>query len=244
MEKLFFLDTSGCEEFFSLKANEDKLLSFLPAQWQDRIAKTKNPELRHTRILTYSLLMKALLCEEWKILPNNTDNIPNLYFTEQGKPYINGASINISVSHTSGASLVAISNDEGVTIGVDIEEITDRGAIVSEKFNARYTRGNNISFGKLSDVYGQGKCDNVFSFTLGDYGIVSDGKCDIAFVEPISSSELSIVRWSATEALLKAEGGGFASLPSLAEIIKKSTVLAGVTSYKNKSYAVSVVMKI
>lgn len=77
----------------------------LPAALKDRIESTKNKDQKEERLLAYCLLFE--LYQRIYRQP-----LPEVAFTDLGKPYLVGSDLGISVSHTDSVAVVAI-NDGG-----------------------------------------------------------------------------------------------------------------------------------
>ena len=246
MEKLFFLDTVSCARLLSDEIFQQRLISNLPETWRERIEKTNNTELRISRIAVYTLLAEAVLCEAGRIYPEDVftsemgaKKIPSLIFTKNGKPYLSGTAYGISISHTDGLSLVAISDKENDEIGVDIEKINERTVSVAQRFLSRYTEKFHILPYDLFAEYEYLDREDIFLYTLDENGLSRLDNYDILFTDIVTGNEGSVLDWCTTEALLKADGGGFASLPQIKQISDKGAPRTGKIIYKNIPYAVS-----
>lgn len=92
-----------CETLFSLLSHK---------AWLDKISRVKS-ESRRCEMLATRVLLKELLDEEKQIC-----------YYESGKPYLADNSFQISISHTE--NYVAIILDKTQTMGLDIEQRTDK----------------------------------------------------------------------------------------------------------------------
>ncbi|MBR2650284.1 MAG: hypothetical protein IKD45_01350 [Clostridia bacterium] len=256
MVRLFFLDTEGSADILSKKAEEktafpdktyeEMLLSQLPDNLRAKIEGTNNTELRADRILTYTLLARAVLTDAPRIYSkgdltkkDRQKNAPSLIFDEGGKPRLSDSDFGISLSHTENISLVAIASQRYADVGIDVELINGRAASVATRFISRYAPDFDIRIGNLCERYEKSGRENIFIFTLEDGNICKECNSELVFENGLTLADLSVLRWCATEAILKAEGGGFASLTRLKEISEGFTVCGGIISYKQRRYAVA-----
>jgi len=83
----------------------------------ERISKYKIPKERNLKIVGKGLLIKAL--KDWNIDPKLA--LANLKYTQTQQPYIDGFSIQLSISHSE--DLVACAVAKSAKIGIDIEKI-------------------------------------------------------------------------------------------------------------------------
>ena len=158
----------------------------LSSEVMAKISRTANRSLKNERISAYTLLTRAIseknACEA------------DIIFSETGKPLVKSKKIDISLSHTKNGVAAAIYQGSG-SVGIDIEEISEKNEERAERFLKRYG---------LSDL----------SLKKMDSGkIIIDSECNII---PDNFEGCGYLRsWTLTEALLKCRGGGFSSLPDI-----------------------------
>lgn len=137
---------------------------------------------------------------------------PKIKKSELGKPYFDfPSSPPFSISHSDGAVAVAIS-DENADVGIDVQSeieaekacrISHRFPFVKERF-----------FEKIANV-----C--VFKAALNRDGF----SFEELSVSPCQKNEFTLW-WTSTEAVLKADGGGFTSSKKLDELEKICSVFS------------------
>lgn len=167
-----------------------------------------------------SLTARALLSDFYKKIFGCTH--PEIKKSELGKPYFDFPSPrSISISHSDGAIAIALS-DEKAEVGIDIQSeieaekayrISHRFPFVKERF-----------FKEITDV-----C--VFKATLNrdsfSFEKISPSPCQ--------NGDFTLL-WTITEAVLKADGGGFSSAKKLEELEK----ICNIFNFKTNSFYVSV----
>lgn len=110
---------------WKVEETNEYLLSTLDHQeWLQEVLVAKSTS-RQLEMLATRVLLKELLGEEKQIC----------YFAS-GKPYLHDESYHISISHTKGYVAVALS--KRYTMGLDIEQCTDKILRVKERFTTRY----------------------------------------------------------------------------------------------------------
>ena len=198
----------------------------------DHIGKAKSGALYKSRLSAYSLLCFAVT--DFLKLPENIKKCGacadfldfELSFGEKGKPYLslNGerSPIEISISHTDEYSAVAVS--DSVAVGVDIEaEITKERA---DRLKDRYF------FEPIEKSRG----------TLELLSTLDGGR--VSVFAPVESAEEKNAdfteRWVCCEALLKLDGGGFGSLPSLKDIVCGARVYCTTVSGGREKHSLAV----
>ena len=198
-------------------AKDKEILDNLNKGLQKRALSAKNEKVKREKIYTYALLTEAVF---------HSGYAGDIQLSEgkNGKPHLDGGTYEISLSHTEDLCAVAIS-DEG-EIGVDAEKVS--GEEKTEAAVKRFLNDFSPSFNTSQDV-------EIYDF---DFIKASLAKYTI---DPISEAEpSSTVVWTAAEALLKCDGGGFASLPSLEKIERESMVYSFTVREK---YSVSLAIK-
>ena len=107
---------------------EQKLISSLSSDARAHFDKKKNEALRTASLCALSLIPQEM--------------ISDIHYTESGRPYFQTLDADISISHSSSYSAVAISSSRELTIGVDVED-TD-SAINAQKCS-RFFSENEIA---------------------------------------------------------------------------------------------------
>ena len=139
-----------------------------------------------------------------------------ILFTDKGKPFIKDADFEISISHTGKAVCVAVGNKK--PIGIDVEILNDKNEKTASSFVRRYLKEVNIKTKKPEEK---------FLF----FGIENIYECE-------ESSNL--LKWTAIEAVLKAVGDGFSSLPDIESYIDGYQIYSGKIMHENEIYVFSV----
>ena len=198
------------------------LFNDLPCSLKEKIQSTKHQKTRETRILVYSWLKESL----------NTLGIPyskfdsDFAFSEKGKPYVANCDIKFSLSHTDAVAAVAFS-DEG-EIGVDVEEINLSKADVTKKVASRF-------FGD-TDVETDENLAVLELWTFDESGFYKEAILPTA--KKIESSD-SFLKWTALEAALKCNGGGFFALGDKEHILKNIKLSSATVQIGKFFYAIS-----
>ena len=199
-------------------AKDKEILDNLNESLQKRALSAKNDKAKREKIFTYALLTEALL---------HSGYAGDIILAEEkhGKPQLDGGVYKISLSHTDKLCAVAIS-DEG-EVGIDAEEISGE-----EKTKAAVKRFLNDFSPSLN--FSQGVKIYDFDFIKSSFT-----KCKIDPIREAGPSSFTVL-WTAAEALLKCDGGGFASLPSLEKIESESLIYSFTVREK---YSVSLAIK-
>ena len=253
MNRLFLADTKKAKQLLSCEAYEKKLLAKLPATWRPRIEQTRNVDLRHDRLLVYTLLAEAVCVEKWRIFWQTTytvsddeehkfDNFPPLIFDEKKRPSLEGCKFDISVSHTDGMVAVAIAYSADSRIGVDIEKVSCEAIVTAEKFDKRYTKNVNIPYGDFFYHYELLDREDIFLFGFDENGITE--LCNYDLLEDSVTECEGLKKWTGVEAVLKSDGGGFGSLPNIGKLVTSHAIHTGVIKYHGTSFAITVAEKI
>jgi len=167
-----------------------------------------------------SLTARALLSDFYKKIFGCTH--PEIKKSELGKPYFDFPSPrSISISHSDGAIAIALS-DEKAEVGIDIQsEIEkEKEARISKRFPFIKER----CFKNISNV-----C--VFKATLNGAGF----SFEKISPSPCQNGDFTLL-WTITEAVLKADGGGFTSAKKLDDIEKHCSLF----SFKERGYYISI----
>ena len=233
MVKLYFIafgdgEVSGCNT------------EALSPSVREKIEKTTDEKTKRDRIITYLFLeekieeMKMELCRaSGKRFFSDRFKL-EIDFTEKGKPFIKGIDCGISVSHTDGGALVAISLVKFFRIGVDIEKKCEKSAATAEGFIKRRLALGDLpilSFEKTGDFISL----ESYKFTGGVFEKIPE-----KYIILNQSSICAIEKWCALEALLKLDGGGFSSLSHLENLKTENDCYSASLKNGDDTYAISV----
>jgi phosphopantetheinyl transferase len=170
-----------------------------------RIKETKNEQRYKERLAAYSLLSFAVGGE-------------SISFSESGKPYLCDGGKFISLSHTSGACAVAVSNEGEV--GVDIELYCEESERRAESAASRFFPAVCVNPSELSVL--PGDAVKIHFMTLSECGI-SEEKENLVTV---AKNQSSLYTWVSAEAILKADGRGLCAAACVEKIQKRSKIFA------------------
>lgn len=225
MVRIGILDVTGCQ------LSEFKIGERLPMAEKERIEKTKNPGEKLLRCAAYTLLGKmyteTFLCER----------MPEMIYTPQGKPrFVENKSCHFNISHDGKAVAVAISDGE---VGVDLQSyLVDDG-----------TKSRVITrFENAIRVLGE-RGDSAPVVTFAFYEVIEgeiSRKTDGWEINPLAKKDtLSdfCAEWTLLEAALKLDGGGFASIGYLEDIVRCARFLTVKFSLHGEEYALAVATK-
>lgn len=190
---------------------------------QKRALLSKNEKSREEKLVAYYLL-------EYALRHFGYGGDISLENEAYGKPFISGADVRISLSHTNGLLVAAIS--DGKEVGVDAEKITEDESSVKRAVE-RFLPSFDPVTKEISDL-------EIYEAT-----ILKDGKISFSKIEEESSKTAFCTRkWTAAEALLKCDGRGFAALSSIAEINGKAALYSLEYEKKNEKYSISIAEEI
>ncbi len=101
-----------------LPENEYRKLSrLLPKNMQERLSKFRRWQDAYTYLYGKLLLKKSMLQFGYD------NSLESIKTTEHGKPYFENSSFSFNISHSEEYVVCAISNDEQVNLGIDIEKV-------------------------------------------------------------------------------------------------------------------------
>ncbi|WP_299136672.1 4'-phosphopantetheinyl transferase superfamily protein [uncultured Tenacibaculum sp.] len=101
-----------------LPENEYRKLSrLLPKKMQERLYKFRRWQDAYTYLYGKLLLKKSMLQFGYD------NSLESIKTTEHGKPYFENTSFSFNISHSEEYVVCAISNDEKVNLGIDIEKV-------------------------------------------------------------------------------------------------------------------------
>lgn len=192
----------------------------LPIEILKYIENTKNHQRRNERACAYTSLFFGL--DRFFGIEN-----AKISRTVDGKPYIidydsnQKENISIGISHSNGATAVAIS-DEG-EIGIDIQSEIDE--VSAERLNQRFLhdfKTENVSF-------------NVKFFVLSHESSLSINEISLI---PYSSPDF-LFSWTAAESLIKLSGEGFLKISSIDKLSEIADTSVKQIYVNNKKYALS-----
>lgn len=94
-----------------------KLTSLLPKKMQERLSKFYRWQDAYTYLYGKLLLKKSMLLFGYDY------SLESIKTTEHGKPYFENSSFSFNISHSEEYVVCAISNDEQINLGIDIEKV-------------------------------------------------------------------------------------------------------------------------
>ena len=253
MIKLFIMDTEyAVEKMRCEKTYVRSLASQLPASWKKRILTTKSEDLMHDRICAYLLLREIVQENGDLIFPEAEETVDDdinsycdragLAFASSGRPSFENADVDFSVSHTTGVVAIAFSFNKEDKVGIDVEEISEKTEEAAKKFISRYMRGKEVKNGDLLFTFDFYDEREVSVYKLGDYGCKKVS--NLTLTEDTKTNETPLKQWTSAEALLKCDGGGFASIPHIDEIRRRIAVDNGIMVISGRKYCISVARSI
>ena len=244
MIKIYLLDFTGAEA-----AQEHR--SLLP----DFVTSTKNPNLRRERIFSYMLLSfayreyclrekadsscairaKRYTSDKPEDLETAGDGsfLPKIERDGYGRPYFECRAFDFNISHDGNMAALVIS-DAG-RVGIDIQRVSDKvSPALKAKTDALFCAGELIKIPCDSSLRNAELQLVGYSETCGIFK--TEAK---AFAAPDNTD--FFYRWTAIEALSKADGRGLALFSRIDEAKENFTLRCALVSDKEgKSYAVSV----
>ena len=216
-------------------------INTLSPRVREKIEKTSNEKLKRDRLITYLFLeekiekIKKEFCAVSKKRFFSDDFKLEIDFEENGKPFIKGIDCEISVSHTEGAALVAISLLRFAKIGADAEKITEKSTFSAQRFIQRRLADAEISLLSFKDMESAGITFEGYGISAGEFEPL---KSDFfAFSDDNSVSDVE--KWCALEALLKLDGGGFSSLSKIEKLKTENDCYIGKFKLGEELYAFS-----
>ena len=253
MIKLFIMDTAYAVD--KMRCDKDfvkSLVSQLPSTWKKRIVTTKSEDLMHDRICAY-LLLREVIEENGDLIFPETQEIyredvnsdcdrAGLTFASGGRPSFLSADVDFSISHTDGAVAIAFSFNGRDKVGIDVEALSERTEDAAEKFVSRYMKNKNLKNGDLLFTFDFYDEREVSVYKLRDHGC--ERVSNLTLTEDTVTKQTPVKQWTSAEALLKCDGGGFASLPRIDEIKRKIAVDNGIVIMNGRKYCISVARSI
>ena len=140
-----------------------------------------------------------------------------------GKPYFEGSSVKISISHDD--NFVLIGYSKGSEIGVDIES-----EISLEKAEKLAKRFPQISSLKTEWT------EEISAFLMSPNG-------ELKPINLTSADDSFTAKWTAAEAAMKCDGRGFSALPELEKIKEKMKICTMVFDSENGKEYIAVAIK-
>ena len=107
---------------------EQKLISSLSSDARAHFDKKKNEALRLASLCALSLIPQEMIFD--------------IHYTQSGRPYFQTLDADISISHSSSYSAVAISSSRELTIGIDVE---DADSAINAQKCSRFFSENEIA---------------------------------------------------------------------------------------------------
>ncbi len=226
MVRIAVLDITGCD------ADEFEAQNPIPDTVKKRIEKAKNPGERILKYAAYALLAKIyseMRCGK---------EIPEIIDTSHGKPRFDDSFVNcgldFNISHDNGAVAVAISDKE---VGVDLQShgaSTGAAARIGTRF-ANALAMLDEREGEVSDIS--------FSFFVVCDGKISEKCGKEAEIDVLAKEKSScdfFARWTVLEAALKLDGGGFASIGKLEDVVRNAIFKTFTFKLRDKKYTLTV----
>lgn len=220
---LYFLSkkTQGIDALWkNTKSKYKGKMAELISSLEDYIS-TSGKANRDERMITAILILESL------------SNLP--FFTSEsapgslkkgphGKPYFDGINIKMNIAHNEDFVLVAY--DENAEIGVDIEnEIPPEKA---EKLAKRFEGVSSLKTKKNKE--------KISAYEMREDCIFTPIKLSVA-------DESFAAKWTAAEAIMKCDGGGFSTLPELENLTESIKVCTCVFKSDEKKIYVSLAQK-
>ena len=156
---------------------------------------------REERILVATLLMESL--GHMKCFNHECREPLTFEKYDIGKPYFTGTNLRVNVAHNE--KFVVIAYAKYGEIGVDIESEIDEEK--AEKLSKRFP---NIGLLK-AEQKGDGSIGKILAFEMSAEDVftpISLASADCSFT----------AKWTAAEAIMKCDGGGFSALPELQKL--------------------------
>ena len=218
--------------------NIDLLMKSLPEKTAERLSARRNEKERRLSAGAYSLLSKL-----YKKALGTDDEMPQILYTGEGKPYFEEEKDNkglqnevkFSISHDEEVAVVALSLHDG-EVGVDVQSEPKR-RINLEKIAERFFS----PFRNTKEVVEREKIekgDISISFYKIENGQICDAE-ETGFSISDTPSEF-LMRWTLLEASLKASSYGFSKVEDRDAIVNRMRTRSFALALFDREYAVSV----
>lgn len=238
------LDTAGL-------GKNPSLASSLSSAEQKRIEKIKNKEEKNLKTGS-RLLLKELYesCFDEKM--------PEIFYTEYGKPCFLNKKISFSVSHNNSLAAVAI-NEGGEDVGIDIQSLSESPARIDRVYKRFFKDiDENLLFNSKESAFsGEIKwkffeiCENGIKEASQNKGIAllseeeKTENNDFFVIKEFSHDPYSsfFEKWTSLEAVLKLYGKGFRDFIYVNECLQKSVLKSWFFQYGSGEWAISLAIK-
>ena len=170
-----------------------------------RLSNIKNDEAR-----SQSLFSRLLLMKTYEEIYGR--KMPEILYTNEGKPYFNGYVCSFSVSHNENFVAIALNSDG--EIGLDLQSFKGSEE-ARERIEKRFL--SRVSFDTLDKLREKRKNSENEKISISFFEIASHEDFEISKTESIKidsnkekdKNESFLTHWTQLEALLKLSGGGF-----------------------------------
>lgn len=223
MIRIGVFDTAGCD-IATFETNES-----LPESVAKRIENVKNPEEKSLKKAAYALLVK--MYKEW----SGEEELPQIFYTPLGKPeFFVNQDCHFNISHSKSAVAVAISNKN---VGVDIQSLDMISESTAARVGARYAD----SLARACNAREPESTPEVLIYELRD-GVISPTFCSAEIINVEEGNALCDFSsgWTRLEAALKLNGGGFAAMGSLGDVLDFASIKTLRLSLPGGEYALSI----
>lgn len=195
------LDTKGIGHCPSLEA-------FFSKKEKERLEKTRNEKVRSLSF--FSRLLLTRMYEEKKC-----KKLPQISYTEEGKPYFENGECSFSISHDKDLVAVVLSEED---VGIDIQSFS-REKDVRENLEKRFFSGVFEDIKKYEDF----DIDIVFFEVSSEKEIFSLKTCEKKLQLGYENEENKefLLRWTRLESMLKLVGCGFKGFKEVNNYLQK-----------------------
>jgi phosphopantetheinyl transferase len=223
------LDTKGLGHCPSLE-------SLLSEEERERLSKIKNDEARSQSMFSRLLLMKTY--EEIY-----GEKMPEIHYTNEGKPYFDGYVCAFSLSHNENFVAVALNTDG--EIGIDLQSFKwscEARERIEKRFLSRVLFDGFESLNKNEkDAKKEKVSFSFFEISSCDGFEISENKSiKLISKEEMDQNESFLLRWTQLESLLKLSGGGFKDFKNINNCLQKTKVETRFFQHGGIPFAVSV----
>ena len=205
----------------------NSLCSALPTELKERCERANAQSLKRDRILAYTALMYAIY--EFGLDPDKI----NITHSELGKPKIEGSLINVSVSHSGGVGIAAISGD--LDVGIDVELLSERTDSTLKRVSDRFIPDFDPKPYPLSECIFDGEAKGSGELEVKFFELIPKRNEGQAFLEKVEAACLAVTdskraeKWTCAEALAKLDGRGMSAFPEIEALSRSAKLFSAVT---------------